>query len=321
MELTVEHIVFLDRATIPSHITIPRPRIPHQWTQYQRTKPDQVIERLQDATIVISNKVLLTADILSQLPKLKFIAIGATGTNNVDIDYCHQHHLPVANIRGYATRSVPEHVIAMIFALKRNIVGYQQDIIAGEWQKQQQFCFFTHPISDIAGSTLGIVGKGSLGQATANLAKALGMKVLFAEHKGASVCRDGYSPFNDVLQQADVLSLHCPLTPDTQNLIAKAELLQMKPNAILINTGRGSLVNEQDLVDALLHQYIAGAGCDVFTTEPPTDDNPLLQHAHLPNLLLTPHVAWGSDSAITTLVEQLIENIECFYNGKPQNLV
>ncbi|WP_305843628.1 D-2-hydroxyacid dehydrogenase [Photobacterium leiognathi] len=317
----MEHIVFLDRATIPSHITIPRPRIPHQWTQYQRTKPEQVIERLQDATIVISNKVLLTADILSQLPKLKFIAIGATGTNNVDIDYCHQHHLPVANIRGYATRSVPEHVIAMIFALKRNIVGYQQDIIAGEWQKQQQFCFFTHPISDIAGATLGIVGKGSLGQATANLAKALGMKVLFADHKGASICRDGYTPFNDVLQQTDILSLHCPLTPDTQNLITRVELQKMKPNAILINTGRGGLVNEQDLVDALLHQDIAGAGCDVFTTEPPADDNPLLQHAHLPNLLLTPHVAWGSDSSITTLVEQLIENIECFCNGKPQNLV
>ncbi|WP_318407927.1 D-2-hydroxyacid dehydrogenase [Photobacterium leiognathi] len=317
----MEHIVFLDRATIPRHITIPRPRIPHQWTQYQRTKPDQVIERLQDATIVISNKVLLTANILSQLPKLKFIAIGATGTNNVDIDYCHQHHLPVANIRGYATRSVPEHVIAMIFALKRNIVGYQQDIIAGEWQKQQQFCFFTHPISDIAGSTLGIVGKGSLGQATANLAKALGMKVLFADHKRGSICRDGYSPFSDVLQQADILSLHCPLTPETQNLITRVELQQMKPNAILINTGRGGLVNEQDLVDALLHQDIAGAGCDVFTTEPPVDDNPLLQHAHLPNLLLTPHVAWGSDSSITTLVEQLIENIECFCNGKPQNLV
>ncbi|WP_318470701.1 D-2-hydroxyacid dehydrogenase [Photobacterium leiognathi] len=317
----MEHIVFLDRATIPNHITIPRPRIPHQWTQYQRTKPEQVIERLQDATIVISNKVLLTADILSQLPKLKFIAIGATGTNNVDIDYCHQHHLPVANIRGYATRSVPEHVIAMIFALKRNIVGYQQDIIAGEWQKQQQFCFFTHPISDIAGSTLGIVGKGSLGQATANLAKALGIKVLFADHKGESICRDGYSPFNDVLQQADILSLHCPLTPDTQNLITRVELQKMKPNAILINTGRGGLVHEQDLVDALLHQDIAGAGCDVFTTEPPADDNPLLQHAHLPNLLLTPHVAWGSDSSIITLVEQLIENIECFCNGKPQNLV
>ncbi|WP_219908869.1 D-2-hydroxyacid dehydrogenase [Photobacterium leiognathi] len=321
MELTVEHIVFLDRATIPSHITIPRPRTPHQWTQYQRTKPEQVIERLQDATIVISNKVLLTADILSQLPKLKFIAIGATGTNNVDIDYCHQHHLPVANIRGYATRSVPEHVIAMIFALKRNIVGYQQDIIAGEWQKQQQFCFFTHPISDIAGSTLGIVGKGSLGQATAKLAKALGMKVLFADHKGTSICRDGYTPFNDVLQQADILSLHCPLTPETQNLITRVELQKMKPNAILINTGRGGLVNEQDLVDALLHQDIAGAGCDVFTTEPPADDNPLLQHAHLPNLLLTPHVAWGSDSSITTLVDQLIENIKCFCNGKPQNLV
>ncbi|KJG06817.1 glycerate dehydrogenase [Photobacterium angustum] len=317
----MEHIVFLDRATIPEHIDIPRPQSAHQWIEYQRTSPSQVIERLQHATIVISNKVQLTADILSQLPNLKFIAIGATGTNNVDLDYCHRHNIPVSNIRGYATRSVPEHVLAMIFALKRNLIGYQQDIIAGEWQKQQQFCFFTHSISDIAGSTIGIIGKGSLGVATANLATALGMKVLFAEHKHVTTCREGYTLFNDVLQQADIITLHCPLTDTTKDLIAKTELAQMKPNAILINTGRGGLVNEQDLVDALLDKKIAGAGCDVFTSEPPTDDNPLLQQAHLPNLLLTPHVAWGSDSAITALVNQLIENIECFCNGKPHNLV
>ena len=239
----------------------------------------------------------------------------------MDLDYCHKHNIQVANIRGYATHSVPEHVLAMIFALKRNIVGYQQDIIAGEWQKQQQFCFFTHPIGDVTGSTIGIIGKGSLGQATAKMATALGMQVLFAEHKYAALCREGYTPFNDVLQQADILSLHCPLTSATENLIAQTELQNMKSNAILINTARGGLVNEQDLMNALLSCEIAGAGCDVFTSEPTDKDNPLLKYAHLPNLLLTPHVAWGADSAIQTLANQLIKNIECFCHGKAQNLV
>ena len=315
----METIVFLDHGTIPAHISFPRPAFCHQWHQHDTTTPSQVIARLQQATIAITNKVVLDIQVLAQLPQLKFIAIAATGTNNVDLDYCHSHNIKVANIQGYATRSVPEHVIAMIFALKRNLAGYQQDITNGEWQRQQQFCFFTHSITDVAGSTLGIMGNGSLGQAVATVAKALGMNVLFAEHAGATQCRDGYHPFEQVLREADIISLHCPLTATTKNMIAAPQLALMKSSAIIINTSRGGLINEQALVDALLSRQIAGAGIDVFTTEPALPSNPLIAHSQLPNLILTPHVAWGSDSAIQTLVNQLIDNINSFHQGTDKN--
>ncbi|MCP4955724.1 D-2-hydroxyacid dehydrogenase [Photobacterium aquimaris] len=315
----METIVFLDHGTIPAHISLPRPSFCHQWHQYETTKPAQVIERLKNATIAITNKVVLDSQVLTQLPQLKFIAIAATGTNNVDLNYCRSHNIKVANIQGYATRSVPEHVIAIIFALKRNLAGYQQDIANGEWQRQQQFCFFTHSITDVAGSTLGIFGNGSLGQAVATLARAIGMEVLFAEHAGASQCRDGYHPFEQVLREADIISLHCPLTPATTNMIAEPQFALMKSNAIIINTGRGGLINEVELIDALLTKQIAGAGIDVFTQEPAPTSNPLIAHSHLPNLILTPHVAWGSDSAIQTLVNQLIDNINSFHLGTDKN--
>ncbi|OBU17708.1 glycerate dehydrogenase [Photobacterium aquimaris] len=315
----METIVFLDHGTIPAHISLPRPNFCHQWHQYETTTPTQVIERLQHATIAITNKVILDSQVLAQLPQLKFIAIAATGTNNVDLDYCRSHNIKVANIQGYATRSVPEHVIAMIFALKRNLAGYQQDIANGEWQRQHQFCFFTHSITDVAGSTLGIFGNGSLGQAVATLARAIGMEVLFAEHAGASQCRDGYHPFEQVLREADIISLHCPLTPATTNMIAKPQFALMKSSAIIINTGRGGLINEVELINALLTNQIAGAGIDVFTQEPAPISNPLIAHSHLPNLILTPHVAWGSDSAIQTLVNQLIDNINSFHLGTDKN--
>ncbi|MDV5171075.1 D-2-hydroxyacid dehydrogenase [Photobacterium rosenbergii] len=317
----MEQIVFLDRDTIPAHITIPSPSFEHQWTHYPSTHPDQVIERLESATIAITNKVVLDAGILAKLPKLKMVAIAATGTNNVDLAYCREHGITVSNIRGYAVDSVPEHAVAMMFALRRNLLGYHRDIQQGVWQEKKQFCFFTHPINDIRGATLGLIGSGGLGQAMATLGRALGMKVIFAERKSTETCREGYQPFHEVLVQADVLSLHCPLTDETRNLIGRGELKQMKDSAIVINTGRGGLVDELALVDALRSGEIAGAGCDVFTEEPAGDDNPLIANSDLPNLLLTPHVAWGSDSAIQTLANQLIDNINAFVAGKAQNVV
>lgn len=317
--MSLPSIVFLDRATIPEHIEVPRPGFPHHWREYDLTAPEQVIERLADADIVISNKALLDQHVLEQLPKLRMIAVAATGFNNVDVNYCANHDIAVANVRGYATRSVPEHVMAMLFALRRNLFGYHQDIAAGEWQRNQQFCFFTHPIGDIGGSTLGVVGSGALGQATANLAQALGMTVLFSERKGAAECRPGYVSFEEVLKRSDALTLHCPLNDHTQNLIGQAELKQMKSNAILINTGRGGLVDESALVDALKQQEIAAAGFDVFTQEPADESNPLIANMSLPNLLLTPHVAWGSDSSIQRLAEILIENINAFERGDRVN--
>lgn len=312
-------VVFVDRATIPAHIELPKLNFAHHWIEYDRTRAEQIVERLADADIVICNKVILDRVVLEQLPQLKMIAVAATGFNNVDLEYCQQNNIAVANVRGYATRSVPEHVIAMIFALRRNLLGYHQDIAAGVWQQTKQFCFFTHPIGDVAGSRLGIIGSGALGQATAALAQSIGMQVMFAERKGASTCRAGFQPFESVLRESDVISLHCPLSEATYHLIDQHELSMMKSSALLINTGRGGLVNEQALVMALKTQQIAGAGVDVFTTEPAEDSNPLIAHSHLPQLLLTPHVAWGSDSAISQLTQILINNINAYYAGETLN--
>ncbi|WP_264877785.1 D-2-hydroxyacid dehydrogenase [Vibrio agarivorans] len=319
--MSLPKVVFLDRATIPSHIVIPKIEYNHQWVEYDFTQPELVLERIQDADIVISNKVYLGEKQLKLCSKLALIAVAATGYNNVDIHYCQARNIAVTNVRGYAQQSVPEHVIAMMFSLRRNLVGYHSDIVKGEWQRNKQFCFFTHAIGDIAGSTLGIVGSGALGQATASLARAIGMQVVFAERKGAEKCREGYLPFETVLSMSDVLSLHCPLSQETRNLIGEPELQLMKSNAILINTGRGGLVDEHALVNALEHSTIAAAGVDVFTQEPADINNPLLDNAHLPNLLLTPHVAWGSDSAIQSLANILIDNIDAFLRTEEQNRV
>ncbi len=317
--MSLPKVVFLDRATIPAHIQVPRPSFAHHWVEYELTSSEQVIERLEDADIVISNKVVLDQQVLAQLPKLRMVAVAATGFNNVDVDYCANNNIAVANVQGYATRSVPEHVIAMLFALRRNLFGYHRDIAAGEWQRNKQFCFFTYPIGDIGGSTLGVIGSGALGQATAQLAQALGMKVLFSERKGVTDCRPGYVPFDEVLKQSDAITLHCPLNEYTRNLIGQAELQLMKPTAILINTGRGGLVDEQATVDALKTGEISAAGFDVFTKEPADESNPLIANIDMPNLLLTPHIAWGSDSSIQRLTEILIENINAFERGECVN--
>lgn len=314
-------VVFLDVATIPSQISIPNLTFEHQFQQFDLTEPDQIIERIQAADIVITNKVKLTAEVLAHAPNLRLIAVAATGTDNIDLAYCRDKQIAVANVQGYGTRSVPEHVIAMMFALKRNLVGYHQDIAAGVWQQQKQFCFFSHPIGDVADSTLGIIGSGSLGQAVAKLAKSIGMRVIFAERKGVKECRFGYVPFEQVLEQADVITLHCPLNNSTHNLIAESEFQSMKPSAILINAGRGGLVNEADLIAALKSKHIAGAGCDVFTQEPADETNPLIANMDLPNLILTPHVAWGSDSSIQTLCNILMDNVVKFQQGIEQNRV
>lgn len=319
--MSLPTVVFLDRATIPTHIELPHLPFEHQWVEYDFTSPEQVVERLKDAHVAITNKVVLDQQVLSQLPDLKLIAVSATGFNNVDVEFCREHKIAVTNVQGYSTRSVPEHVIAMTYALKRNLFGYHQDIAKGEWQRNKQFCFFSHPITDVAGSTLGIVGSGALGQATAALAKAIGMQVIFAERKGAQPCRDGFVPFEQVLKMSDVLTLHCPLNEQTHNLIGKQELAMMKPSAILINAGRGGLVDETALVAALRQGVIAGAGVDVFTQEPADINNPLLDAMDLPNLLLTPHVAWGSDSSIQSLVDILMDNVTAFIEGREQNRV
>lgn len=317
--MSLPTVVFLDRATIPAQIHLPTLSFAHQWLEFDFTSTEQVLERLSQADIVITNKVILDKSLLCQCPKLRLIAVSATGVNNVDVEYCREAGIALTNVQGYATRSVPEHVIAMIYGLRRNLFAYHQDIANGEWQRNKQFCFFTHPIGDVAGSTLGVVGSGALGQATATLARAIGMQVIFAERKGAELCRQGFMPFEQMLAEADVVSLHCPLTDQTLNLIGEQELAMMKPNSLLINAGRGGLVDENALVMALKTGQIAGAGVDVFSREPADKSNPLLANLELPNLLLTPHVAWGSDSAIQQLANILMDNIAAFERGEKLN--
>jgi len=317
----MQHIVQLESESLIADVR--RPGFPHTWTEYAATRPEEVLARLQGATIAISNKVPLPAAVIGALPDLRMIAVSATGTNNVDLVACRERGIVVSNIRGYARHTVPEHVFALLLALSRNLVAWRETVQAGAWQKSSQFCLFDHPISDLHGATLGLVGSGSLGNGVARLAEAFGMRVLRAERRGAATLRAGYAAFETVLREADALSLHCPLTAETTHLIGEAELRAMKPSALLINTGRGGLVDEVALAKALREGWIAGAGFDVLTAEPPPDGHPLLAPdlLALPNFLLTPHVAWSSRPAMQVLADQLIENIEAFVAGSPQNCV
>jgi glycerate dehydrogenase len=285
-----------------------------------QTRPDEVVERLQHATVAISNKVPIRRETLAQLPHLKLIAMAATGYDVIDTQACQEHGVAVVNIRNYAVHTVPEHAFALIFALRRNLMAYRDDVLHGRWQKEEQFCFFDHPISDLHGSTLGIFGEGVLGQATANIARALGMKVLFADHAPPKAAGVEFVPAEQVFAESDIISLHCPLTPASRNFIGMPQLKQMKRSALLINTSRGGLVDEQALKEALQTGVIAGAGFDVLTQEPPRDGNPLLD-IRSPNFILTPHVAWASQQAMQFLADQLIDNIEAFVNNTPQNRV
>lgn len=308
------NIVFLDSTGIPATHRIPALSFPHHWTEYPTTDASQTLERAKEADILVTSKVILNREILSQLPKLKLIAITATGTNNVDLVAAKELGIVVKNVTGYSSVTVPEHVIGMIYALKHRLMDYHRDLLLTDrWATCGQFCYVDYPLGDVQGSTLGIVGRGCIGNEVARLAQAVGMRVLFAEHQNATEIRAGYTPFEDVFKQADIISLHCPLTAETAEIINAKTLALMKATACLINTGRGGLVNEADLLTTLQTGKLAGAALDVLVKEPPAIDDPLFKAAKtLPNLLITPHVAWASDSALTTLVNKVAKNIEEF---------
>ena len=317
----MHRIVCLERDSVIAAFR--RPAFPHDWVDYPMSTPGQVVERLQGATIAVINKLPLPAVAVDALKSLKMVAVSATGTNIVDLEACRQRGIVVSNIRGYADHTVPEHAFALLLALSRNLVAWRATVQAGRWQQSDQFCLFDHPIRDLHGATLGLIGSGSLGNGVARLAEAFGMRVLRAERKGASRLRPGYTAFDAVLREADAISLHCPLTPETQGLIGEAELRAMKPGALLINTARGGLVDEAALIRALQNGWIAGAGFDVITAEPPPAGHPMVapELLALPNFLLTPHVAWSSRPAMQVLADQLIDNIEAFAVGQPRNRV
>lgn len=317
----VPRVVFLDRDTLAPQVRLRPIAFPHELIVHARTAPEETVARIRDAEIVITNKVRLTAEVIAQAGALRLVAVAATGTDNVDLAACRARGITVCNIRGYATRSVPEHTFALIFALRRNLLAYRDAARAGRWAEAGTFCFFDYPIRDLAGSTLGIIGAGSLGQAVAAVGRALGMRVLFAAHKGRADMGALYTPFEDVLEQSDVITLHCPLNAVTRNMIGAAEFARMARRPLLINTARGGLVDEAALVAALEQGQISGAGFDVATQEPMPADHPFQKLMGRSDFILTPHVAWASDEAMQGLADQLIGNIEAWQRGAPRNVV
>ena len=311
-------IVVLDRDTL-----VNRPfefDFPHTLSSYGTTEAHETLARIRGADIVITNKVVISAEAFAENPQLKLVAVTATGVNNVDVEAAKQNGTAVCNIRAYGNESVAEHAFMMMITLMRNLPAYQRDVAAGLWENSPFFCHLGAPMRDLNGKTLAIFGRGNIGKTLATYAQAFKMNVVFAEHKNAQSVRDGYVSFDEAIRSADVVSLNCPLTPQTANMIGEAELQQMKPGAILINCGRGGLVDEAALVAALKYGQIGGAGFDVLTQEPPRDGNPLLK-AQLPNLIVTPHIAWASQEASNRLFDILLDNINRFVAGNPQNLV
>ena len=311
--------VFLDSATLDDldfsalHASFDR------LTLHSASAPEQVIERLRGAQVAISNKVPLTEQVLAACPDLRLVLISATGTNNVDLAAARARGITVCNCQGYGTASVAQHCLMLLLALAGNLTDYQAAVRAGRWQQAPQFCLLDFPIVELAGKTLGILGHGELGGAVARLAEAFGMRVLLGQLPGRPA-RAGYLPLEQLLPQLDALSLHCPLTEQTRHLIGARELALLKPGALLINTARGGLVDEQALADALRSGHLGGAASDVLSEEPPRNDNPLLA-PDIPRLILTPHCAWGSREARQRILEQLAENARAFRAGAPLRVV
>jgi glycerate dehydrogenase len=314
-------VVFLDRETLPPAIALRALSFPHELTVHAATAAHEVVDRIGDAEIVITNKVPISAEAIANAPRLAMIAIAATGHDMVDLAACAARGIVVSNIRNYAIHTVPEHTFALILALRRNIGAYRESVAHGAWQRSGQFCFFDHPIRGLAGSTLGVIGDGVLGQAVADIGRAFGMKTLFSAYKGVSGMGPLYTPFEEVLRTSDVITLHCPLMASTRNMIADREFALMDKRPLVINTARGGLVDEHALARALRSGQVSGAAFDVVSVEPPPADHPFMSLLELPNFILTPHVAWASQEAIQGLADQLVENIELYKRGTPRHVL
>lgn len=312
--------VFLDRGSL-GHDTIdlaPLLGTLPEWRMYEATVAHEVAERIRDARVVVTNKAPINAEALAGAASLRLVCVAATGTNNVDLAAAAGRGVLVCNVRGYATAAVTQHVFSLMLALATQLPEYQAAVRAGRWQQSRQFCLLDFPITELAGKIMGIVGYGELGRSVARVAEAFGMTLRLAARPGGGA--PGRVPLPELLREADVLSLHCPLTPQTRNLIGARELGLMKREAILINTARGGIVDEAALADALRRGRIAGAGIDVLSVEPPGYDSPLLA-GDIPGLLVTPHIAWASREARQRLVAEVGENIRSFLAGHPRNLV
>ena len=286
------------------------------FTRYDRTPAHLTVERAREADIVLTNKVVIDAEVMAQLPRLKYVGVLATGYNVVDLDAARARGVTVTNIPAYSTMSVAQMVFAHLLNVTQRVALYDRAVKQGEWERSEDFCFYRAPLTELAGKTMGIVGLGHIGMAVARIALAFGMNVLAYTSKTQTEDDiEATQSYGDLFRRADVLSLHCPLTPETHHLVNAERLKLMKPEAILINTGRGPLVDEEALCDALCQGRLAAACLDVLTMEPP-------QHLpHAPNLYITPHLAWATREARERLLHIAAENIRAFLEGKPRNVV
>ena len=304
----------LDASTIENTV--------EDFTFFDRTEKEDVLERINGADVVLTNKVVLSEDIIAKAPNLKLIIAGATGYNNIDVDAARAHNVMVCNVRGYSTPSVAQHTFTLMLILRTQMLQYHQDVKSSRWQECRDFCFLDYQIDELSGQTLGIIGYGDLGRKVEQIAHAFDMHVLIADHKGLAIneIREGRTSFETVIKDSDVITLHCPLNDKTKNLIAMPEMKTMKDNTILINTARGGIVNESDLAQALRDGIIAGAGVDVLSKEPPTEGNPLLDPT-IPNLVMSPHTAWASLQARQRMFDQIVDVIEAYKKDAPINVV
>jgi glycerate dehydrogenase len=314
--------VFLDFSTLgPDELDSgPLLEVLPEMEFFDATEPGLTAERIREAGFVLTNKTRLDEPVLSSAKRLKFIGLTATGTDNVDLAAARKLGIAVTNIRAYCTRSVVEHVFGVLLGLAHNLKRYHRAVKEGDWRKAEVFCLLEYPIRQLSAMTLGIVGYGELGRGVADMARAFGMTTLIARRRGAPAADDGRTDFEEVLQRSDIVSLHCPLLPETRNLIGAAEFRRMKRNAILINTARGGLVDSRALVDALREGKLAGAGIDVLRQEPPADGDPLLDYDG-DNLILTPHIAWATVEARQNAIDELAKNVASFLGGEHRNRV
>lgn len=307
--------VILDIASLGEQVSLDSLRkAAPSLTEYANTAPDEVAARIGDHDIVVVNKARISGEAMAQCPNLKLIAVTATGINNIDTDAAKARGIQVANVTHYSTGSLVQHTFALMLALTTRLVDYTNDVREGRWATSPNFCLMDHPIRELAGKTIGIVGSGDLGQGVATVAKAFGMHVLIAARPNTPYSTEEYlarTPFYELLPKVDVLTLHCLLSADTKEMIGERELRLMKPDALLINTARGGLINEQALADALRERRLGGAGLDVLSEEPPVQPNPLLAEG-LPNLIITPHCAWASREARQRLIDKTALNIRYF---------
>ncbi|WNC73186.1 D-2-hydroxyacid dehydrogenase [Thalassotalea psychrophila] len=307
--------VFLDRSSVSEDIDLSP--IESQVTNisyFEHTKAEKVVFRAKFAEIILTNKVVINAETIAQLPKLKLICICATGTNNVDLEAAKRANIAVCNVSGYSTSAVSQYVFAMLLEHFQNTAHYISNTRQGHWQKSQVFCHFGLPINELANKSIAIIGNGTIGQAVATIASAFSMNVMIAERQGQTTIRPGRVSFDHAIQQADIISLHAPLTTDTEHLINKESVAQMQNGVVIVNTARGGLINNEDLLTGLKSKKIGAAILDVLETEPPAEDHPLL-NAKLDNLYITAHVAWGSLQSQQRLVNSLAKNIESFQQG------